>query len=386
MAKWVQSIRQTTTYLGLAVITVIWSGVFLLSEQEHARAYDEAVRQGGNLTLVLEEYVQRVVLQCDNVLLALRRDYQRDPQHFDLVDWARNTQFHGNLTANIGITDAKGYVILSSLKHLSSPAYVGDRPPFTFQRASSNSDQLFISDPVIGSVSKEPSIQFTRPINDVAGTFIGTVAISLSIAELENFFSSLDLGRTGIVSLVHSDGVILARGGPTPESKGFTGTRIGNAPFFSGLQQSSWGSYWNTSAISSRFEGIRRLISYRAVSGLPLIAVVGRADKTIFQQADASFEKYVLISVVLTGAVLLVVIMAARRQAQMLSTSTELQCSKQSLDETKQFLDSIIENIPVSVVVKDAATRKYILVNRAFESMIELPRHDLLGRTVFDIF
>ena len=224
-------------------------------------------------------------------------------------------------------------------------------------------------------------------MNDVAGTFIGTVAISLSIAELENFFSSLDLeGRTGIVSLVHSDGVILARGGPTPESKGFTGTRIGNAPFFSGLQQSSWGSYWNTSAISSRFEGIRRLISYRAVSGLPLIAVVGRADKTIFQQADASFEKYVLISVVLTGAVLLVVIMAARRQAQMLSTSTELQCSKQSLDETKQFLDSIIENIPVSVVVKDAATRKYILVNRAFESMIELPRHDLLGRTVFDIF
>ena len=100
--------------MGLAVITVIWSGVFLLSEQEHARAYDEAVRQGGNLTLVLEEYVQRVVLQCDNVLLALRRDYQRDPQHFDLVDWARNTQFHGNLTANIGITDAKGYVILSA--------------------------------------------------------------------------------------------------------------------------------------------------------------------------------------------------------------------------------------------------------------------------------
>jgi diguanylate cyclase (GGDEF)-like protein/PAS domain S-box-containing protein len=503
MAKWVQSIRQTTTYLGLAVIAVIWSGVFLLGEQEHGRAYDDAVRQGSNLTLVLEEYVQRIVLQCDNVLLALRRDYQRDPEHFDLVSWAENTQFHNNLTANIGITDAKGYVIFSSLKHLSSPVYVGDRPPFIFQRDSSNADQLFISDPLVGGVSKERSIQFTRPIKDAAGTFVGTAAISINIAELESFFSSLDLGSVGIVSLVHSDGVVLARGGSTPESKEFTGAKISNAPFFGELQKSSSGSYW--SALDARFEGIKRLISYRVVTGLPLVAVVGRADRTIFLQADASFQKYVLIGAVLTAAILFAVVMAARRQAQMLATSaalehsnhllntalanmthglcmfdkngqlvicnesygtmyglapeqtkpgatirsvlearvasgmspedaenyirtrladlaegvprsadnelrngkiyaishqpmpeggwvgthvdvTEQRRAEKALGETKQFLNSIIENIPVSVVVKDATTRRYILVNRAFESMIEISRRDLLGRTVFDIF
>ena len=135
---------------------LVWS--FFLGRQEHARAYDEAVRQGNNLTLVLEEYVQRVILQSDNVLLALRRDYQRDPEHFDLVSWAKDTQFHKSLTANIGITDANGYVILSSLRYLPSPVYVGERPPFLFQRASSSSDRLFISDPVVGGVSKEPSI------------------------------------------------------------------------------------------------------------------------------------------------------------------------------------------------------------------------------------
>ena len=91
MTKWVQSIRQTTTYLGLAVIAVIWSGVFLLGEQEHRRAYDEAVRQGGNLTLVLEEYVQRIVLQCDNVLLALRRDY-RAIQNISILSAGRRTR------------------------------------------------------------------------------------------------------------------------------------------------------------------------------------------------------------------------------------------------------------------------------------------------------
>jgi diguanylate cyclase (GGDEF)-like protein/PAS domain S-box-containing protein len=59
--------------------------------------------------------------------------------------------------------------------------------------------------------------------------------------------------------------------------------------------------------------------------------------------------------------------------------------AERSLDETKRFLDSIIESIPVGVVVKDAETRRYVLVNRTFEKMLGLPRSRLLRRTVFDI-
>jgi len=505
MAKWVQSIRHATTYLGLAVIVVIWSGVFLLGEQEHRRAFNDAVRQGSNLTSVLQEFVQRVVLQSDNVLFAMRRDYLRNPEGFDLVSWAKDVQFHNRLTANMGITDARGYVVQASLRHLSAPVYVGDREPFTFQRDNAGLDQLFISDPVVGGVSKERAIQFTRPINKPDGTFVGTVAISLNVDELEKFFSSLDLGNAGIVSLVRFDGVVLARAGPNPKSRSFTGTKLGNAPFFMQLREHASGSYWNTSEVSSHFEGIRRLISFRAVPGLPLIAIVGLDDSTIFQQADASFEKYALIGAMLTAAVLIVVIMASRRQAQMLATSAELQRSnhllhaalsnmaqglcmfdknwrlvicnerygtmygltpeqvepgtpiqsilearaasgmapedakgyirerldsidtgapfnsetklrngkvyavshepmpdggwvgthadvteqrraERALEETRKFLDSIIENIPVAVVVKDAATREYILVNRLFETTLEKPRSELLGRTVYELF
>lgn len=505
MAKWVHSLRQTTTYLGLAVIAAIWSGVFLLNVQEHQRAYKDAVRQGGNLALVLEEYVQRVVLQSDNVLLALRRDYQRDPKHFDLVRWARNTQFHNGLTANIGITDAKGYVILASRKYLTKPAYVGDREPFKFQRDFFASDQLFISDPLVGHVSKKLATQFTRPINNPDGTFAGTVAISLNIGELEKFFGSLNLGPGGTVSLVHTDGVILARGGSGAGRNVHAGTKIANPGFFNAVQRSPTGSFWNTAASSAQFEGIRRLISYRVVAGLPLIAVIGLADDTIFRQADESLQKYLVIGALLTAAVLVVLLMASRRQAQMLSTArmlqrsnhllntalknmthglcmfdknrrlvicndrygamygltpeqttpgtpyrsildarvdagmspqdaenyirqgferiargvperaetalrngsvyaishqpmpeggwvgthvdiTELRRAERALDETKRFLDSIIENIPISVVVKDAKTREYILVNRAFEATMEMPRRDILGKTAFDIF
>ena len=64
---------------------------------------------------------------------------------------------------------------------------------------------------------------------------------------------------------------------------------------------------------------------------------------------------------------------------------TEQRHAEQELDETRKFLVSIIENIPVSVVVKDARTRKYLLVNRAFETMLGIPRSEMLDRTSFDI-
>jgi diguanylate cyclase (GGDEF)-like protein/PAS domain S-box-containing protein len=65
---------------------------------------------------------------------------------------------------------------------------------------------------------------------------------------------------------------------------------------------------------------------------------------------------------------------------------TEQRRAEQELNKTKQFLDSIIDNIPISVVVKDAVTHKFVLVNRAFEAMRSLRRDALVGKTVFDFY
>ena len=60
--------------------------------------------------------------------------------------------------------------------------------------------------------------------------------------------------------------------------------------------------------------------------------------------------------------------------------------AEEELSETKQFLQSIIQNIPLAVVVKEAKTGKFLLANRAFEAMIDLPQEKLIGKTVFDIY
>ena len=60
--------------------------------------------------------------------------------------------------------------------------------------------------------------------------------------------------------------------------------------------------------------------------------------------------------------------------------------TKYERDETKKFLDTILSQIPFAVIVKDAKTRRFLLVNRAFETMLEMSQGDLLGKTVFDIY
>src|SRR6185503_7506214 len=54
--------------------------------------------------------------------------------------------------------------------------------------------------------------------------------------------------------------------------------------------------------------------------------------------------------------------------------------------EARPFLDSIIENIPNMVFVKDAKDLRFVLFNRAGEELLGRPRAEILGKTDYDFF
>jgi PAS domain S-box-containing protein len=53
---------------------------------------------------------------------------------------------------------------------------------------------------------------------------------------------------------------------------------------------------------------------------------------------------------------------------------------------TQQFLDSIVENIPNMVFVKDARELRFVLFNRAGEELLGHRRDELIGKNDFDFF
>jgi len=72
-----------------------------------------------------------------------------------------------------------------------------------------------------------------------------------------------------------------------------------------------------------------------------------------------------------------------------LATHQDITDQKQAarqLDETRHFLDTIIENAPIAIVVKDATTLRVVLVNRAYEELIGRDQSELVGKTAHDIY
>ncbi len=58
----------------------------------------------------------------------------------------------------------------------------------------------------------------------------------------------------------------------------------------------------------------------------------------------------------------------------------------QELSRSRQFLDSVIENIPNMIFVKDAKNLKFVRFNKAGEKLLGFSREDLLGKSDYDFF
>lgn len=109
------------------------------------------------------------------------------------------------LIKQIGIIDARGYLVTSSLSQQAPTLYLGDREHFRVH-VGATSDEIFISKPVVGRVSGQNSLQFTRPILDANKNFLGVIVVSLNPDYIvETNFKALSLvGVTG--ALVGRDG------------------------------------------------------------------------------------------------------------------------------------------------------------------------------------
>ena len=102
------------------------------------------------------------------------------------------------------------------------------------------------------------------------------------------------------------------------------------------------------------------------------------------QASAAKVRATTLFSLIITLAVAAVVFVAlfagirremgARRRSQ------------EELLEANHFLDSLIENLPVMIVIKDVKKLTFVRQNRAFERLLGFERSELTGKTAHELF
>jgi diguanylate cyclase (GGDEF)-like protein/PAS domain S-box-containing protein len=65
---------------------------------------------------------------------------------------------------------------------------------------------------------------------------------------------------------------------------------------------------------------------------------------------------------------------------------TESRYLSQELENTKKFLEQVVDNIPVSLIVESVNDRRYLLANRSAETILNRRREDAVGLMAKDIF
>jgi diguanylate cyclase (GGDEF)-like protein/PAS domain S-box-containing protein len=64
---------------------------------------------------------------------------------------------------------------------------------------------------------------------------------------------------------------------------------------------------------------------------------------------------------------------------------TERKRAERELEHTRTFLDTIIENVPSPIIVKDVESRQYLLINRAAEKYLGVDRDRILGKRAAEV-
>jgi PAS domain S-box-containing protein len=72
--------------------------------------------------------------------------------------------------------------------------------------------------------------------------------------------------------------------------------------------------------------------------------------------------------------------------AQVQTELSERKRAEVELHESKQLLESVVENIPLTIFLKESQDLRFIMFNKAGEDLMGYHRRDLLGKNVLDLF
>ncbi|MBX9776845.1 MAG: EAL domain-containing protein [Xanthobacteraceae bacterium] len=343
--------RRSTAIFGLAIIALLWGGICLKYVQDLRGDEREAERSNRNFAMVFEENVLRSIGEIDKSLLYLRRTIETRQDTTDFHTIVNTTDLLSEIIVQVAIIDATGIMRASNAGPQPAPATdLSDREHYLVHVGTSD-DRLFISTPVIGRISRQWSVQFTRRFSTRDGSFGGVVVTSLNPAHLTNFYNRIDFGASTSIALIGQDGIVRSAGG---DGMFELSQDLSKTPMFQHALTSANSMFEHTDPKT----GETRLVTFRQVRGHPLLVAVSLDKNEIFRGSRADFRLNALAGLIMTLILLAAMELVLASEAKARQKAEQLQLT--------------LENMSQGIILV-TSDRKIPVINSKCAELLDLP-------------
>jgi diguanylate cyclase (GGDEF)-like protein len=253
------------------------------------------------------------------------------------------------------VLDEAGHVRFDSRALDPEPASRADRDYFEFLRENDTA-ALHIGRPMVAQSTGQPVLTLSRRLSHPDGSFAGVAVGGLRLAYFEQMFGSLAIGPNDTITLLDTDGTVLAR---WPQREDLVGRGVSGMQLHRHVAHTHSGSFETTSAT----DGVRRLIVFSRIGDFPLVLGVGRSTAGIF----ADWRRYaisigLLVAVLWAAVFYLAVEIRKRGEAEaslaVLATTDDLTglANRRKFNEalSREWLRALRERQPLALIMFDA--------------------------------
>lgn len=319
-------IRRQLIVLITFIIALIW-GLALYEVERNYRSQVNDVKFSTNAQAQLfAEYALSTIKRIDEVLLDIRDDWDGDWQQFaDVVN--KRQGIVQDISFQIAIINQDGIMEFSNLAKPNDRVDLSKREHFLVHQRQPELDQLYISNPVLGKVSRKWSLQFTRPIQR-SGKFAGVIVLSIDPNLLTAIALKFNNPPDSVVTVLRDSGVIMAR---SPDSLQYLGKTIDTRQLFTSPEASSG----NIQRIAQT-DGTERMYGYRRLKEYQLTFLVGEPIGVVTAAFRTHRNNVFLLALVVSLSIMLLFWLLFRAQNKVITTQVKLKEREKTLRNSQE--------------------------------------------------
>ena len=192
-----------------------------------------------------------------------------------LQAFLQQRKFNGKRIRGIFVYDEAGRWLATSEQVNLAGLNNSDRDYFQRHRASPDRDTL-IGRPVKSRSGGQWIITASRRFNHPDGSFAGVTLTTIDVSYFSRFYEQFDIGAEGAVSLLNTDGIMLARS--RDDDGAYVGRDMSKAPLFRDWHNRPAASVYY---FKSPIDGVQRLSFYQRSSRYPVMVLATKAQDDV---------------------------------------------------------------------------------------------------------